>query len=65
MQYLNTWYYILKRLNIYNYNIELDIYLGVSNISLRDKFSTPLKEFYLKFTKTLNELIKNDIFYKI
>ena len=33
-------------------NIELGIYLGVSKFRLRDEFNIPLKEYYLKFTKT-------------
>ena len=33
-------------------NIELGIYLGVSNIQLRDEFKIPLKEYSFKFTKT-------------
>ncbi len=33
-------------------NVELGIYLGVSNIQLRDEFNIPLKEYYFKFTKT-------------
>ena len=32
-------------------NINLDVYLGVSNIQVRDEFNIPLKEYYFKFTK--------------
>ena len=34
-------------------NIELGIYLGVSNIQLRDEFNIPLKEYNFKFTQNL------------
>ena len=50
MQYLNIWYqkdwtYTIK-------NIDLAIYLGASNIELRNEVCIPLKQFYIKFTKT-------------
>jgi hypothetical protein len=45
IKYQNDGTYTIK-------NIELGIYLGVSNIQLRDEFKIPLKEYSFKFTKT-------------
>ena len=44
IKFKNDGAYIIK-------NINLDIYLGISNNQLRDEFNIPLKEYYLKFTK--------------
>ena len=39
IKFQNDGTYIIK-------NIDLDIYLGVSNIRLRDEFNIPLKEYF-------------------
>jgi len=44
IKFQNDGTYVIK-------NIDLDIYLGISNIQLRDEFNIPLKEYYLKFIK--------------
>ena len=44
---------------------ELGIYLGVSNIQLRDGFNIPLKEYYLKFIKTFEGINQQWCFYQI
>ena len=58
IKFRNDGTYIIK-------NIDLDIYIGVSNIQLRDEFNIPLKEYYLKFTKNFEGINQKDIFYQI